>query len=163
MRSIRGATRSDKQINGLIRMAQAAPVYQQQGGVVYSLQAILSNMDSPAKLIYGFIIILVIVYAPIIPMDYRTFADSILGRIFGIGLVYGVIETMGWIYGLLTAMAFLLLLFGAPRTVMSEGFVGGGSISEKKAVGKRWFVERVLGERTSKIATDRVTTNAITD
>jgi hypothetical protein len=60
-------------------------------------------------------------------------------------------------------MAFLLLLFGAPRSSMKEGFDGGGSVSEKKVVGKRWFVEKVLGERTSKIATDRVTTNAITD
>ena len=135
----------------------------QQGGVVYSLQTLLANMDSPVKLIYGFVIILVIVYAPSVPMDYRVFVDSLLGRIFGIGLVYGVIETMGWIYGLLTAMAFLLLLYGAPRSTLSEGFDGGGSVTEKKAIGKRWFVEKVLGERTTKIATDRVTTNAITD
>ena len=135
----------------------------QQGGVVYSLQTLLANMDSPAKLIYGFIIILAIVYAPTVPIDYRTFADSLLGRIFGIGLVYGVIETMGWIYGLMTALAFLLLLYGAPRSSLSEGFDGGGSVTEKKAVGKRWFVEKVLGERTTRIATDRVTTHPITD
>lgn len=137
-----------------------------QGGgahIVNSLQMLLANLDSPSKLIFGFIMVLVIVYAPHIPMEYRSFADSLLGRIFGIGLVYGVIETMGWIYGLLTAMAFLLILFGAPRPSLSEGFDGGGSVSEKRAVGKRWFVERVLGERTTKIATDRVTTNAITD
>ena len=145
-------------------MSQPPPMLQDGGSrIVYSLQTLMANMDSPAKLIYGFVLILVIVYAPAVPMEYRTFADSILGRIFGIGLVYGVIETMGWIYGLLTAMAFLLLLFGAPRASMTEGFDGGGSVSEKKAVGKRWFVERVLGERTSKIATDRVITNAITD
>uniref|UniRef100_A0A6C0KUT4 Uncharacterized protein n=1 Tax=viral metagenome TaxID=1070528 RepID=A0A6C0KUT4_9ZZZZ len=144
-------------------MAQPQAPYQQQGGVVYSLQTLLANMDSPSKLIYAFVVILLIVYAPAVSMEYRSFADSILGRIFGIGLVYGVIEMMGWVYGLLTAMAFLLLLFGAPRSSMTEGFDGGGSVSEKKAVGKRWFVEKVLGERTSKIATDRVTTNAITD
>lgn len=144
-------------------MAQPQAQYQQQGGVVYSLQTLLANMDSPSKLVYGFVVILLIVYAPAVSIEYRTFADSILGRIFGIGLVYGVIESMGWIYGLLTAMAFLLLLFGAPRSSMKEGFDGGGSVSEKKTVGKRWFVERVLGERTRKIATDRVTTNAITD
>jgi len=141
----------------------AQPQYQQEGGVVYSLQTLLANMDSPSKLVYGFVVILLIVYAPTVSMEYRSFADSILGRIFGIGLVYGVIESMGWIYGLLTAMAFLLLLFGAPRPSMKEGFDGGGSVSEKKTIGKRWFVERVLGERTRKIATDRVVTNAITD
>jgi hypothetical protein len=141
----------------------AQPQYQQEGGVVYSLQTLLANMDSPSKLVYGFVVILLIVYAPTVSMEYRSFADSILGRIFGIGLVYGVIESMGWIYGLLTAMAFLLLLFGAPRPSMKEGFDGGGSVSEKKTIGRRWFVERVLGERTRKIATDRVVTNAITD
>jgi len=119
-------------------------------------------MDSPSKLIYATLVILLIVYSSEIPRSYRTFTDSLLGRLFGIVAVYGVIETMGWVYGLLTAMAFLLLLTTAPR-VSLEGFDGGGSVSEKKAIGKRWFVEKVLGENPSKIATDRVTTQAITD
>ena len=137
----------------------------QGGAAIQSIQTMISKLDSPMKLIYGFIIILIIVYSSEISSEYRSFTDSILGRIFGIGIVYGVIETMGWAYGLLTAMAFLLVLNGAPRKVTNtmEGFDGGGSISEKKAVGKRWFVEKVLGERTTAIATDRVTTNAITD
>ena len=137
----------------------------QGGAAIQSIQTMISKLDSPMKLIYGFIIILIIVYSSEISSEYRSFTDSILGRIFGIGIVYGVIETMVWAYGLLTAMAFLLVLNGAPRKVTNtmEGFDGGGSISEKKAVGKRWFVEKVLGERTTAIATDRVTTNAITD
>jgi hypothetical protein len=85
-----------------------------------------------------------------------------LGRVFGIAIVYGVLETMGWVYGLLTALAFLLLLTGAHRT-LQEGFDGGGSVSEKRTVGKRWFVEKVLGEYPSKIATDQVITAAVTD
>ena len=80
----------------------------------------------------------------------------------GLLVVYGVLETMGWVYGLLTAMAFLLILTTAPRMSM-EGFDGGGSVSEKRAMGRRWFVEKVLGEHPSKIATDQVKTNAITD
>jgi hypothetical protein len=133
---------------------------QQSGGMVTSLQMLLATMDSPAMLIYGFIVILLIVYSPQVPMEVRSFLGSLLGRTFGVAAVYGVIETMGWVYGLLTALAFLLVLYGAPR---SEGFDGGGTVSEKKAIGGRWFVERVLGERTTKIATDRVITNAITD
>jgi hypothetical protein len=46
-------------------------------------------------------------------------------------------------------------------TTLSEGFDGGGSVTEKKIIGKKWFVERILGENPTKIATDRVTTNAI--
>ena len=123
------------------------------------------NMDSPIKLIYGFILILIIVYSPLIPTEYRIFADSILGKIFGIAIVYGVVESLGWVYGLLTALAFLLILNGAPRTDTSglEAFDGGGTVTEKKIVGKRWFVEKVLGEHPKKIATDKVTTSAIED
>jgi hypothetical protein len=136
----------------------------QQGGFVNSFQILLMNLDSPAKLIYGFILILIIVYSPLISTEYRIFADSLLGKIFGIAIVYGVIESLGWIYGLLTALAFLLILNGAPRYVNTmEGFDGGGTVTEKKIVGKKWFVEKVLGENPKKIATDKVTTTAIED
>ncbi len=142
-------------------MSQSQLSYQ-QGGMVGSLQVLLMNLDSPAKLLYGFLLILIIVYSPIIPFEYRIFADSLLGRIFGVAIVYGVIESLGWVYGILTALAFLLLLNGAPRDSVSfEGFDGGGTVTEKKIVGKRWFVEKVLGERPKKIATDKVTTTAV--
>lgn len=134
----------------------------QQGGMVNSLQVLLSNLDSPVKLFYGFILILIIVYSPVIPFEYRKFADSLIGRIFGIAIVYGVIESLGWVYGLLTALAFLLVLNGAngfPSTV--EAFDGGGTVTEKRTIGRKWFVEQVLGENPRKIATDKVTTTAV--
>ena len=93
-------------------MSQLTPSIPQQGGFASSIQILLSNMDSPAKLIYGFIMILIIVYSSVIPSEYHIFIDSLVGRIIGIGVVYGVIESLGWIYGILTAMAFLLLLNG---------------------------------------------------
>jgi hypothetical protein len=136
----------------------------QQGGMINSFQLLISNLDSPAKLIYGFILVLIIVYSPLIPTEYRIFTDSLLGRVFGIAIVYGVVESLGWVYGLLTALAFLLVLNGAPRNSSSlEGFDGGGTVTEKKIIGKRWFVEKVLGEHPKKIATDKVTTSAIED
>jgi hypothetical protein len=134
----------------------------QQGWLVDSFYRIVNQLDSPTKMLYGVFITLLIAYSSVIPMEYRVFADSLLGRVFGIVAVYGIVETMGWIYGLLTALAFLLLLHGASRTSL-EGFDGGGSVSEKKTVGKRWFVEKVLGEKPSKIATDQVITHAISD
>jgi hypothetical protein len=134
-----------------------------QGGFINSFQVLMMNLDSPAKLIYGFTLILIIVYSSVIPFEYKTFADSILGRLFGIVIVYGVIESFGWVYGILTALAFLLLINGAPRKNYSnyEGFEGGGTVTEKKIIGKKWFVEQVLGENPKKIATDKVTTSAI--
>jgi hypothetical protein len=140
----------------------SAPLPQQGGHqMIGTLHQLLATMDSPAKLLYGFVMVVLIVYSTLIPSEYRSFADSMLGRVFGIAVVYGVIEGMGWIYGLLTALAFLLLINGAPSA--SEGFDGGGSVSEKKRIGNRWFVERVLGECPLKIATDRVNTAAIQD
>jgi len=133
-----------------------------QGWMVDCLQRITNQFDSPSKMVYGTLLVLLIAYSSEVPSEYTNFADSLLGRIFGIAIVYGVLETMGWVYGLLTALAFLLLLTGASRTVQ-EGFDGGGTVSEKKTIGKRWFVERVLGEYPLKIATDQVTTVAITD
>ena len=133
-----------------------------QGWMADSIHHITDQLDSPSKLVYGTLLVLLIAYSSEIPLDYRSFADSLLGRVFGIAIVYGVLETMGWVYGLLTAMVFLLLLTGAQRTVQ-EGFDGGGTVSEKRAIGKRWYVEKVLGEYPSKIATDQVTTSSITD
>jgi hypothetical protein len=138
----------------------------QQGGFASSLQVLLNNIDSPSKLLYGILIVLVIVYSAVIPSEYHTFVDSLLGRIIGIGIIYGVTESLGWIYGLLTAMAFVLLLNGSPSSWIfssQEGFDGGGSVSEKKRIGKRWFVEKVLGEHPVKIATDRVNTLPVQD
>jgi hypothetical protein len=135
----------------------------QQGGMVNSLQVLMTNLDSPAKLIYGVLLVLIIVYSPMIPVEYRKFADSLLGRIFGVAIVYGVIESLGWVYGLLTAIAFLLVINGAPSNfaAATEGFDGGGTVTEKKIVGRKWFVEQVLGENPKKIATDKVTTTAV--
>lgn len=135
----------------------------QQGGMINSFHVLMMNLDSPAKILYGFLLIIIIVYSPIIPSEYRVFADSLLGRIFGIAIVYGVIESLGWVYGLLTALAFLLIINGAPRFNNSnlEAFEGGGSVTEKKVIGKKWFVEQVLGENPKKIATDKVVTTAI--
>jgi hypothetical protein len=142
--------------------AAGGQISYQQGGMVNSLQVLLSNLDSPAKLFYGFILILIIVYSPVIPLEYRKFADSLIGKIFGVAIVYGVIESLGWVYGLLTALAFLLVLNGAERFSSTvEAFDGGGTVTEKRTIGRKWFVEQVLGENPRKIATDKVTTTAI--
>ena len=50
-----------------------------------------------------------------------------------------------------------------PLVVAEEGFDGGGTVSEKRRIGKRWFVEKVLGENPIKIATDKVQTTAVQD
>jgi hypothetical protein len=112
--------------------------------------------ESPLAIIYGCILVLLIVYSSEIPNEYKRFVDSLIGRVFGIAAVYGAIQYIGWVYGLLTAMAFLLLLHGGVQ--MREGFVG--DIHKTQTDKNRWFVERVLGERPSRIEIDRVYTGA---
>lgn len=131
-------------------------------GVAQTLQDVVqAHLNSPGKLLYGVALILFIAYSSLVPMEYRIFADSLLGRVISIGVLYGVIETLGWVYGLLTLMAIVLVINGASR--LTEGFDGGGSVSEKKTVGKRWFIEKILGEKPKAIATDHVITSPPTD
>lgn len=164
------------------------PQMVQQGGVVDSIHMMISRLDSPAMLIYGVLLVLVIVYSPVIPTEARVFADSFLGRVFGVAIIYGITETLGWVYGLLTALAFLLILNGAPRygnplmegfrqekekfmppysqkDEIKEGFTAGGAVTAKNAIthNRRWFVEEVLGECPIAIESDRVTTQAVQD
>lgn len=133
-----------------------------QIGGVNPLQNIISTVDSPYKLLYGALLVILIVYSPMIPREYRNFADSVLGRVFGVAVVYAVVYFFGWVYGLFTALSFVLILHGSLRIEnVAEGFNGGGSINEKDVIGKRWFVEKILGERPKRIETDKVHTSAI--
>ena len=118
--------------------------------VASDIMHFMPTMDSPIKMIYGCILVLIIAYSSIIPLEYKRFADSPLGRIFGIAIVYGIIQQLGWIYGILTAMAFLLLLHGGIQ--VREGF---GDMAEKKTTPNKWYVERILG-KPDMIVTDQV-------
>ena len=115
----------------------------------------LPTMDSPIKMLYGCILVLIIVYSSIIPIEYKRFVDSPLGRIFGIAIVYGVIQQLGWVFGILTAMTFLLLLHGGIQ--VREGF--GNMIKKETTRSPTWYVEQMLG-KPDTIVTDQVVTNA---
>jgi hypothetical protein len=124
-------------------------------GLAATLQSLLADhMAHPAALLFGTLLVLAIVYAPLFPASVRMFADTLLGRVFGIAAVFGITQQFGWIYGALALLAFLLVLSAAPRL---EGFTDGG-VALKEAHGPRWFVERMLGERPDVIQTDRVET-----
>jgi hypothetical protein len=92
--------------------AATAPV-QAGGGLLPSFLSV--PLDSPPKLLYGLMIIILIVFVDQVPAYARDVADSMVGRLIGIGMVVIVAMYGGWSYGLLTALAFLLLLRGARR------------------------------------------------
>lgn len=124
-------------------------------------------LESPLKLAYGVILVLLMVYSSVVPDSLRMFADTILGRILGILWIYLTVETLGWLFGLFTALAFLLILYLSPHSAFHsvEGFHGSGSsgVVEKERIGRRWFIERVLGENPVAISTEKVTTLPVQD
>jgi hypothetical protein len=121
-----------------------------------SIDLLFQNMDPIHNIIYGVLLVILIVYVGEVPMGIRTSLDTMGGRAFGIVLMLGTLRYVGWVYALLVAIAFILLLDNATREV-NEGFL---TLEHKKVErpNERWFVERVLGERTSAIETDNVIT-----
>ena len=105
------------------------------------------------------------VFAEKLPMEWRWQLSTSVGRVLLLLLLYIVHELTGWIPALLFAIAIALtwanrpLYKPAPRAV--EGFAS--SVKESKAVGNRWFVERVLEENPKAIIEDKVKTQAIQD
>lgn len=152
----------------------------QTGGALLPNSILSVPLDSPPKLLYGLVVILVIVYVDLIPAYVRDVADSLLGRLVGVGLVAAATLQLGWSYGLLTALAFLLLLRGARRlnavadrqadTSPLMAILGIGGPAEgfqvqqvAEAVGNRWYVERVLGEKPLGIVTTTADTLPVQD
>lgn len=123
-------------------------------------------LQSPLSVVYGVFLALLIVYSSLVPNRIRLFADSLLGRILGILWVYLAVEGLGWLFGLFTALAFLMILYLSPYPPSfssTEGFHGTSGVVEKERIGRRWFVERVLGENPVAISTEKVTTLPVQD
>ena len=120
----------------------------QQSGGVNPLSSLIDSLDSIQKLVYGGVLVLIIVYANNVPTGVRTTVDSFTGRIVGLAIIVATARFIGWVYGLLAAVAFLLILRGAPAT--TEGFSGiiGKNVEHPS---EKWFIERVLGERPKRI------------
>lgn len=134
-----------------------------QGGGATSanpFEAIYSYMDRPVNIIFGFLLIILVVFANQVPSDAARFLNSASGRIVALCTVFGITVCVGWIYGLLSAIAFLLIINIAPSA--AEGFNNVVS-KDVERPSNRWFVERVLGERTVRIETDKVDTGAVQD
>ena len=121
--------------------------------------ALLENMDPVHNIIYGILLVILIVYVGELPMGIRTTLDTMGGRAIAIVAVLGTLRYVGWVYALLLSIAFVLIIDSATREV-NEGFL----TLERKKVERpsdRWFVEKVLGERTVAIETDNVITQPV--
>ena len=141
-------------------MLSSASTGGQQSGGVNPLGMLTDSLDSVQNLVYGGVLVLLIVYANNVPTGVRSGFDSFVGRIVGLTIIVATARFVGWVYGLLAAVAFLLILRGAPVT--TEGFAG---IKTKNVEhpNEKWFVEKVLGEHPKRIVTDRIGTQSVQD
>jgi phosphotransferase system glucose/maltose/N-acetylglucosamine-specific IIC component len=116
--------------------------------------------DYPIEYLIGLILALVIVYANQIPRGMRIAAESLVGKLLAIALAVTAAKAFGWVYGLLVVLAYLVLLGSIKGATGPEGFQAQ---IVKETIGRRWYVERVLGERPELIDTEKVTSTVVTD
>jgi len=126
---------------------------------------LFDNLDTIPNMIYGFLVIILIVFVDKVPPHVGRYVDTAIGRILGLTAIGLCLHYVGWTYALLTAIAFLLLIHISNRQ-QQTGFVGTDGFQDletRKIQGNRWFVESVLGECPEVIESENVTTNAVQD
>jgi len=137
----------------------------QTGGfaAVSLFQKMIDQLDSPFRIFYGAILTLLIVYSSLLPDQIVSFVDSPIGRMVSLGVVYFTISRISWTYGLLATLTFLVILRSSAQSYQ-EGFYGGSATTtDTPRIGKRWFVEKVLGEQPERISTEKVITYPVQD
>ena len=129
---------------------------------------LFDNLDSIPHMIYGFLIIILIVFVDKVPVHMGRYVDTAIGRILGLTAIGLCLHFVGWTYALLTATAFLLLVHisnrePVERLPMNTAIDGFENLETRQTQGNRWFVETVLGECPQTIQSDNVTTSAVQD
>lgn len=135
------------------------------GATIPSMNNVLmEQFDTIPKMLYGFLVILLIVFVDKVPPHTGRYTDTALGRILGITAIGTVLHYIGWPYALLTAVAFLLLIHISNREEVTSLKIDGFQDLEKRTVvGNRWFVETVLGECPESIENEKANTSAVQD
>jgi hypothetical protein len=124
--------------------------------------ALFDHLDTIPRMLYGFIVIILIVFVDKVPPHVGRYVDTAIGRILGLATIGLCLHYVGWAYSLLTAVAFLLLVHISNRQ-QEQGKDGFQDLETRKIQGNRWFVETVLGECPEIIESENVTTNAVQD
>jgi len=139
-------------------MAMQTSQYSTQSGGAAPLDFLLKNLDSVPHLIYGILMLVLIAFVDQLSPTLSRYADTALGRVVGIAVIFGVLYSLGSVYGLLTATVVLLLIHSSPRSI--DGFA---NLDSREIQGNRWYVERVLGEHPTRIIDERVDTDSVQD
>jgi hypothetical protein len=132
-----------------------------KGGAREYMMDIVRKQWTPIEVYIIILLGLGIVFVREIPLSFRRYAETFLGRIVLFGVTVAVTMNTPWINGILLASFTLLLLSMSPRS--SEGFQNS-STSVKMVSGKKtWWSEAVLNENPIAVEEDEVKTSAIQD
>lgn len=121
-------------------------------------------------IIISIVCVILIIYAGTVPWQVSEFFDSIFGRILALFIIIVVSQKFGFFNGILITLTLLLIISNSPRLGASsirgqprqtEGF--STDLQKRKALGPKWFVEKVLGENPVKIITEKTQTDAVQD
>ena len=128
-----------------------------KGGAKDYILDIVRKQWSPIEVYILITLGLSIVFVREIPLNFRRYADTFLGRLVLFFLTVAITMKTPWINGVLFVIFTLLLLSMTPRT--SEGF----QTTTKREVpkGGLWFVEAALKENPVEINDEEAETEAI--
>lgn len=132
------------------------------GGANAYLSDMFKRHSEPINIYVIAILIFTITFVKQVPVDYRRYAESFLGRCVLFGLTIAVGTYYSWVNGLLMVIITLLLLSLSPR--QREGFQSAFDSNIKIVTGKKhWWVETMFHENPVGIEEDTVKTSAIQD
>lgn len=137
-----------------------------KGGFRVQVNDLFHKYDQPIMLLIGLSMTIVIVFLEKIPIEIRKQADSLLGRLFLVGLTVLTTLVFGWTMGILSALMSVLLIGAGGvhpvRRPVQEGF--SSEMNYRIIPSKhKWFVEKVLGENPLLIEDQTVDTMAVQD
>ena len=132
------------------------------GGAKVYLSDIFKRHSDPINTYVLAVLIIIITFVKQVPVHYRRYAESFLGRILLFALTFIIAKYYSWSNGLLMALITLLLLSLSPRN--REGFQSEFDSKIKLVSGKKhWWIENVFNENPIGIEEDTVKTSAIQD
>jgi hypothetical protein len=142
--------------------APTAPIIM-KGGSKEHISDIIKKYSKPIEIYIVTILTLAIVFVKQIPVEIRSQAGSILGRLFLFFTTLYIADKYYWTDGLLMGILTLLLLSLSPRKT-AEGFMDDTDTNIEIVQGKRkWWVEKVLKENPVAIQDKTVRTKAVQD
>ena len=126
------------------------------------LSDMFKRHSDPINMYVLALLIITITFVKQVPVDYRRYAESFLGRVLLFALTLVIAQYYSWSNGLLMALITLLLLSLSPRN--REGFQSEFDSKIKLVSGKKnWWIENVFHENPVGIEEDTVKTSAIQD